>query len=178
MTDRGNKLQSETSTGMGDGCAVDLGPRLPLAVYTSNEVWNPQRIGAVAIYCSDGRWGDAFDEFCHRALHIPRYDRFAVPGGPAWFTRQQARSSGPYFAAREQLDFLVQVHQLERIVLVGHFGCAFYTEMLKCDPRDALPTQLLDLDAAGKTLGQWFPSLAIEAYFAMRQDNQITFHHV
>ena len=35
-------------------------------------------------YCSDGRWGEAFDEFCHAGLGLPRYDRFAVPGGPAW----------------------------------------------------------------------------------------------
>src|SRR5438128_470117 len=59
---------------------------LPPQRFVSGEEWNPQRIGALAMYCSDGRWGDAFDEFCHRSLQIPRYDRFAVPGGPAWLT--------------------------------------------------------------------------------------------
>jgi len=52
--------------------------------FISTHLWNPERIGAIAIYCSDGRWGEAFDEFCHEGLHIPRYDRFAVPGGPLW----------------------------------------------------------------------------------------------
>ncbi len=159
-----------------NGPAIDLGPRLPLAAYTSNAVWNRDRIGAVAVYCSDGRWGEAFDEFCHRSLNIPRYDRFAVPGGPAWFTRQETRLTGPYFAAREQLDFLVQVHQLERIVLIAHFGCAFYTEMLKCEPREAWPAQVEDVQSAVKTLGQWFPDLTVEAFLAMRNGNQITFH--
>src|SRR5215470_13688574 len=63
---------------------IELGPELPIAVFTSAEVWHPERIGALAIYCSDGRWGEAFDEFCHKHLQIPRYDRMAIAGGPAW----------------------------------------------------------------------------------------------
>ena len=58
--------------------SLDLGPQVPMAVYHSQEIWNAQRIGALALYCSDGRWGDACDEFCHRHLHIPRYDRWAA----------------------------------------------------------------------------------------------------
>ena len=64
--------------------AIDLGPDLPPLEYTCAERWQPERIGALALYCSDGRWGEAFDEFCHKHLLIPRYDRWAVPGGPAW----------------------------------------------------------------------------------------------
>ena len=51
---------------------VELPPSLPITRFVSTECWNPQRVGALAIYCSDGRWGDAFDEFCHRSLNIPR----------------------------------------------------------------------------------------------------------
>jgi hypothetical protein len=32
--------------------------------------WHAERIGALAVYCSDGRWGEAFDEFCHRHLQL------------------------------------------------------------------------------------------------------------
>jgi len=52
--------------------SVELGPELPMAIFTSTERWIPERIGAVAIYCSDGRWGEGFDEFCHKHLQIPR----------------------------------------------------------------------------------------------------------
>src|SRR5260370_18588875 len=91
-----------------DGPGIDLGPDLPLAVFTSMERWHPERIGALALYCSDGRWGEAFDEFCHKHLQIPRYDRWAVPGGPAWLAaREGTELSRP---AREQLDFLVRAH--------------------------------------------------------------------
>src|SRR5262245_58041253 len=91
--------------------------------YRTRQQWNPERIGALAVYCSDGRWGEAFDEFCHEGLSIPRYDRFAVPGGPLWLTLREASLLTPYSVARDQLHFLVQAHQLERIVLIGHYGC-------------------------------------------------------
>src|SRR5437867_6128241 len=103
--------------------SVDLGPTLPIAVFTSSERWQHARIGALALYCSDGRWGEAFDEFCHRYLEIPRYDRWAVPGGPAWLA--PGNDEGDFYqAAREQLDFLVRVHELEQLVLITHYGCA------------------------------------------------------
>src|SRR5437660_7506819 len=98
---------------------VALEPPLPMAIYTSTETWNPERIGALALYCSDGRWGEAFDEFCHKRLLIPRYDRWAVPGGPAWLVPRETEGD-LYQATRTQLDFLVRVHQLERIVLIAH----------------------------------------------------------
>ena len=42
------------------------------ACFTSTELWNSERVGALVLYCSDGHWGDAFDEFCHRRLRLPR----------------------------------------------------------------------------------------------------------
>src|SRR5207249_2903778 len=94
--------------------SVELGPELPVPAFTSTERWHPERIGALAVYCSDGRWGEAFDEFCHRHLQIPRYDRLALPGGPACLAVQsEQRDFGQ--GIREQLDFLVRAHELERI---------------------------------------------------------------
>src|SRR5438093_13694930 len=101
---------------------VELGPDLPLTVFSSTERWHPERIGALALYCSDGRWGEAFDEFCHKYLQIPRYDRWAVPGGPAWLVPHDDELA-PLQAARTQLDFLVRIHEIEQIVLIAHYGC-------------------------------------------------------
>src|ERR1041384_5124743 len=127
---RAQQLRPEVDWGR-----VEIGPELPLAVFTSTERWQPERIGALALYCSDGRWGEAFDEFCHKHLQIPRYDRWAVPGGPAWLASSQDE---PVFfqAARQQIDFLVRVHELELIVLITHFGCAHYTHQQQKAPRD------------------------------------------
>ena len=51
--------------------------------YTSSVMYEPERIHAAAIYCSDGRVGEHFDDFLTNGLELPRYDRIALPGGPA-----------------------------------------------------------------------------------------------
>ena len=158
------------------GARVDLGPELPMAIFTSTEVWNPERVGALAIYCSDGRWGEAFDEFCHRRLQIPRYDRMAIAGGPVWFASPD-RGTGTFAEAlHEQLAFLVKVHELERVILITHYGCAFYGERLHKSPDECLPGQLEDLRLGAQTLHGWFPGIQVEAYLAMRRGSYLSFH--
>jgi hypothetical protein len=156
---------------------VKLGPSLPMPVFTSTERWNADRIGALALYCSDGRWGEAFDEFCHRRLLIPRYDRWALPGGPAWLLARSERKEYQQ-AAREQLAFLVRVHQLERLVLFTHYGCAYYGEQLHKDADGCLPLQMDEARAAGAILNEWFPRLTVESYLAMRTDHVLSFHRL
>ena len=130
---------------------MELGPDLPLAAFTSAKPWNPERIGALALYCSDGRWGEAFDEFCHRYLQIPRYDRWAVPGGPAWLVPADD-DHGFSQAARLQLDFLVQAHELGLIVLITHYGCAHYAHTLQQSANECLGVQLEDIRTAAAML--------------------------
>jgi len=155
--------------------SVDVGPPLPMAVFTSHERWQHERIGALALYCRDGRWGEAFDDFCHRRLLIPRYDRWAVPGGPAWLLPREA---GADFSetTREQLDFLVRVHELERIVLVTHYGCAYYAELCHKDPDGCLPLQMEETRQAARMLRLWYPDMQVEPYLAMRRGGCLSFH--
>jgi hypothetical protein len=149
-----------------------------VALFTSSHPWTSERIRALAIYCSDGRWGEAFDEFCHECLGIPRYDRFAVPGGPAWLTLRDISLFRPYDAAREQIDFLVRAHGLERMVLIAHYGCAFYTELLGRDADGCLPAQEADLRTAAGTLRAWFAGIQVESYVAMRDGEQVSFRRL
>jgi hypothetical protein len=51
--------------------------------FISTVPFTEARIRAASIYCSDGRFGEQIDEFLHQGLGLPRYDRLAVPGGPA-----------------------------------------------------------------------------------------------
>ena len=71
--------------------------------------------------------------FHHPTLELSRYDRLALPGGPACLA-----TSFPVCHAEqaviEQLRFLVQVHLLERVILIAHRDCAFYTERLHISP--------------------------------------------
>jgi len=170
-------MSSSLSTSQKKADSIDLGPNLPMAVFTSGRRWNPERIRALALYCSDGRWGEACDEFCQRHLQIPRYDRWAVPGGPAWLARQHDES-GLGGAAREQLDFLVRAHQLEQIVLIAHFGCAYYGDWLGRSPEECIDMQIQDIGAAAGALRRSYPAMRIEGYFAMRSGNSLSFHEL
>jgi hypothetical protein len=160
-----------------DDNTMELGPDLPMSVFTSTEPWNAERIGALALYCSDGRWGAAFDEFCHKQLQIPRYDRWAVPGGPAWLA-ERAGNASFVATARTQVDFLVKVHELERIVLITHFGCAEYGNRLQKPPLECVPTQLEDLNTAAAVLRDWYPGMRVESYLAMRRGRALSFHEL
>src|SRR5256885_637483 len=124
----------------GSEAMYELSHRLPMAAYHATERWQPERIGAMALYCSDGRWGEAFDEFCHRHLQIPRYDRWAMPGGPAWLAGPPPDPLPQ--AAPGQPDFLVQAPELERILLITHFRCPWDCHKLKQPPEECLQTQV------------------------------------
>src|SRR5262249_6689751 len=150
--------------------ALELPPDLPISVFTSGERWNDERIHALALYCSDGRWGEAFDEFCHKHLMLPRYDRWAVPGGPAWVAESE-RTRDFSQAAKDQIDFLVRVHELERIILITHYGCAHYTERLRQTPRECLVAQTTDVQAAALALRRLYPAMRVDAFLAMRSGN-------
>jgi len=148
-----------------------------MAAYHATERWHPERIGALALYCSDGRWGEAFDEFCHRHLQIPRYDRWAVPGGPAWIA-MPPQDPALMKATRVQLDFMIRTHELERIVLITHYGCAWYGHLLNLSPDQCLSAQTEDVKKAAAVLQGWYPGLLVEAYLAMRMNEWLSFHRI
>ena len=81
----------------------------------SSLAFDQARIHAASIYCSDGRVGEQMDEFLHQGLDLPRYDRLAVPGGPACLSGALSVFWESHSAER-QLDFLCHVHKLERLV--------------------------------------------------------------
>src|SRR5262249_62107824 len=95
-------------------------------IFTSTVPFEAERIAAVAITCSDGRYGDQFDEFMHRHLGLPRYDRLAIPGGAAWLGRRSSASLGHYGLLGDQLDFLFPVHDIRCLVRFPHSCRASY----------------------------------------------------
>jgi hypothetical protein len=145
--------------------------------FVSNVAFDEARIRAASIYCSDGRYGEQMDEFLHKGLRLPRYDRLALPGGPACFSGSLSVFWEAHSAER-QLDFLCRVHGLERLVLIAHHGCAFYLDWLKVRPEDLETRQLDDVAKAAARIRQAQPGLTVTAYFAHRQDQKVSFRPI
>ena len=133
--------------------------------FESSTGFDSNRIQAAAVYCSDGRFGNQFDELMHGALKLPRHDRLAVPGGAAclashFATWREEEGIG------EQLRFLVNVHGLERVVLIAHEHCAFCTHRLKVSPLQLETQQREDMKKAVRRVRTIGPCLEINAFFA------------
>jgi hypothetical protein len=138
--------------------------------YTSPLPFIHERIGAAALYCSDGRYGEQMDDFLHNALLLPHYDRVAIPGGAAAL-------AGHLLATRErialerQILFLIDAHQLETLVFIAHENCGFYKQNLHPHKLKAKPLcehQADDLRAAAHLLRLSRRHLDVSAYLAQR----------
>ena len=77
---------------------------------------------AAAVYCSDGRIGEHFDDFLQNGLGLPRYDRVALPGGPACLAGYD-EAKVEQVGIVDELKFLIDAHKLLRIVLIQHDHC-------------------------------------------------------
>jgi hypothetical protein len=143
------------------------------AQYTSRMAFDDRRIGAAAIYCSDGRFGEQMDEFLHEGLGLPRYDRVAVPGGAACLADHTLAYYEQESLSR-QLRFLIESHSLRRLVLIAHQDCGFYRDVW-LGSRTLLQQQATDLEKAADRIRRWNLRVEIEAYFAIQADGLISF---
>lgn len=152
---------------MGDGTAP---------YYVSPAKFDSQRIQA-AVYCSDGQYGEQFDDLLHNALKLPRYDRVAVPGGAACLARhfQIYREEE---GVAEQLRFLIAAHKLERVILIAHKDCGFFLQRLQVSPLQLESQQREDMLKAITRVQSLGRHLRIEAYFARQRRGMVQFERV
>ena len=145
--------------------------------YRSPISYDSARIHAAAVYCSDGRLGEHFDDFHQNGLNLPRYDRVALPGGPACMAgHPQAHLEEQ--GVVDELQFLVQYHKLKRVVLIAHQSCAFYAARLELkEPRLEL-LQRADLVRAAALVHRVTGLDAIEAHFARLVNGKLDFEPV
>lgn len=145
--------------------------------YESRLKYESSRIHAAAIYCSDGRLGEHFDDFLEHGLSLPRYDRVTLPGGPACLAgHPQAHLEEQ--GVMDELQFLVEIHKIKRVVLLAHQGCAFYASRLELkEPRLEL-VQRADLVRAAAFAHRVTGVNAIEAYFARHVEGRVCFERV
>jgi hypothetical protein len=165
------------ATGAATGSSSREKPMTERAAYESRVPYERARIRAAAIYCSDGRVGEHFDDFLQNGLGLPRYDRVALPGGPACLAgHPQAHLEEQ--GVVDELQFLVEVHGLKRIVLIAHEGCAFYASRLELKDRRLELVQRADLVRAAAFVARVTSLSQVEAYFARHVDDRIVFESV
>ncbi len=145
--------------------------------YESRLPYERARIHAAAIYCSDGRIGEHFDDFLQNGLNLPRYDRLALPGGPACLAAHP-QATLEQQGVVDELNFLIAEHKLNRLVLIQHSGCAFYAGRLELkDPRMEL-VQRADLVRAAAFAHKVTGLSNISAYFARIVEDRVAFEPV
>jgi hypothetical protein len=147
---------------------------MPDPIYESPTPFVDARIQAAALYCSDGRIGEQMDELLHERLELPRCDRLVVPGGAAclaghWPAYWEARG------VEEQLRFLIEAHDLRRVILIAHEGCAYYAHKLRLPASAALLQQRKDLAKAALLVRRLDDRVTIETYFARLKDGRVCF---
>lgn len=146
-------------------------------MYKSGLAYEAQRIRAAAVYCSDGRIGEHFDDFLHNGLHLPRYDRVALPGGPGCLAGHiEARLEEE--GVIDELKFLVDAHELERVVLIQHQGCAFYQRRLGVQAERMEMLQRADLVRAAFHIRRVSAHLQIDGYLASLAGDGLVFEPV
>src|SRR5687768_821032 len=143
-------------------------------MFDSRTPYEPERIHAAAIYCSDGRLGEHFDDFLANGLRLPRTDRVALPGGPAALA-DHPETKLAHDAVADELGFLVEVHGLERVILIQHQNCAFYTSRLGLSGFEVEVAQRKDLAAAAEFVRKTMQVASVETYFARRFDAAVRF---
>lgn len=145
--------------------------------YASAVPYVARRIHAAAIYCSDGRVGEQFDDFLQNGLKLPRYDRVALPGGPACLaghTEAHLEEQGVV----DELKFLVDAHRLKRVVLIQHQGCAFYSGRLSLPEPHLESQQMIDLVKAAAFIRRVTGLGRVEGYFARLARGHVRFEPV
>ncbi|QNN20752.1 hypothetical protein HED60_00215 [Planctomycetales bacterium ZRK34] len=145
--------------------------------YESKLPYHTKRMHAAAIYCSDGRVCEQYDDFLQHGLKLPRYDRVALPGGPAClagYSQARLEEAGVI----DELKFLVDAHGLQRIVLIQHEDCAFYTSRLAAGTTSLEQLQKADLVRAAYAIRHAMKMDTIDAFFARRTEQGVLFEPV
>ena len=84
-----------------------------------NRAWTRVRSGVLVVACSDGRLQKATDAFLAGELGLTEYDRLYMPGGGGALA-----ATGRDFIRAQQFRreclYLVELHDIERILLIFH----------------------------------------------------------
>ena len=100
-------------------------------IFHATNPWNSDRPHILVVACSDGRLQAPTDEFLRESLGIAHYDRLYLPGGPGALSEAGAEFNRASRTTVE-LQFLLEAHQIEHVILMYHGPAPGGPEMAVC----------------------------------------------
>jgi hypothetical protein len=135
--------------------------------------WTVDRPKVLVVACSDGRLQEVTDDFLRARLGIVRYDRLYAPGGGGAL----APTGRDFMRARQmrhECRYLIDLHQIERTILLFHGPaatgspdamCADYVRKIPYAPVDELlALQAEDAKELRHTARDWAGQSSIEIF--------------
>ena len=136
--------------------------------FQSSAKLNRAHTDILVVHCSDHRFQSGLRDFLDNGLRLNgNYDLLALPGGPQCLTLVEYLPKLSW-AMGKWLRFLIDAHELKRIVLIAHQDCGWYKQLPfhifgVNDPRQH---QEDDLRRVRQALAKDFPHLQVELYYA------------
>ena len=139
--------------------------------------FDPTHPSTLAIYCSDGRFTHAVEDYCEDLGH-ERIDTMTLPGGPALLASGPADLSEVHVFSRAA-HFLIEGHGIKQVFLVAHAGCGFYRARCGRLADEAVRRLQIDnLRAAHASLRRHYPRLTVTCCYAATDGDAVTFTDV
>jgi hypothetical protein len=132
----------------------------------------------LAVFCSDARFGAQSEEFVTSLLGHSRFDRLVAPGGPACMLDWTADLDDEIETVQRLKWFLIENHDIDRVLLIAHEGCAYYTIKLGVGLGGLRWRQEDDLRRVSDQIRDVKPGLRVEAFFAGLEGDQVVFKPV
>jgi hypothetical protein len=145
----------------------------PALYQTGCKIAEPQT-DTLVVHCSDYRVQQGIRKFLDDGLRLNgNFDLLAIPGGPQALTLVEYLPKFSW-AGWKWFRFLLERHELKRLVLIAHDDCKWY-ETLPLHlhgSRNLRERQEEDLRRIHRTLESDFPGLMVEAYYVAWDDEQ------
>ncbi len=139
-----------------------------MSSYQASSKVNRAKTDVLVVHCSDHRFQAGLYEFLNLSLNLnENYDLLVIPGGPQCLTLVEYLPKFSW-ASLKWFRFLVEEHELKRLILIAHEDCGWYKALPfhlheSSEPRRR---QEEDLRRVKRALAKDFPELHLELYYA------------
>ena len=136
--------------------------------YVSSSKVKRTSTDVLVVHCSSFRFQAGLHDFLNQGLNLSgNYDLLVIPGGPQPLTLVEYLPKFSW-AGWKWFRYLVEAHDLKRLILIAHEDCGWYRELpLHLHTvSDLRQRQEEDLRRAKAKLTKEFPALRVELYYA------------